>query len=216
MQSVCRLITLISLVFSFNGIVRAQTDDLSLAKKARSIAQKAGVDVWHAKVLAGKHRNPRGDVVRDILVLGAPDKVLPRLCKSSDYLYQTHARNGREDWHLLTVDRPGYTSTVAAVLSDPTVPCKRVPAQDYFDVHDPIEDNTLIAVYDYFKAQVDAGRVKSIAPDQYRVEAIRLSPQLPHTQSFAYSISVVSRQGGSPHTFDLRLKSGKFTISDSP
>lgn len=210
------LIVIVSLALLQMTGAFGQTSDALLAQKARSVAKKDGFDVWKTLALGGPDRDRTGKTLQQVAIYSTPHRVASKLCKANYHLYNVYQSDDGEDWRQVKIPA-SFINTVAAVVPAASGRlCRDTPVRDYFDVHDPIEDNTLVALYEYVKKQVYAGRVDSISASKFHVQQIRLALRHPMpVKSFMYSVALKPPNGRViPVTLYISLKSAEFSVID--
>ncbi|MCT2532882.1 hypothetical protein N2488_06755 [SAR92 clade bacterium H231] len=203
--------TFFSLAACANQPVDTKKSDLE--KAARLMSSERGLSVWKIMASDELHKNREGNSFKEVVIYSDPRSIEGKLCKAKVYIFQAFDFTSDVKWELVDLDGSGYTTLGASVVENSCSQlCSQLPLDSYFDAHDPIEDNTLIALYSSLAQQLKSGLAKNIDPDDFKIRSINVSPRAGFIGSYRYSASVETGVRKRLLTVEIALDSAKFNL----
>lgn len=185
--------------------------DADLVASARQLSSERGISFWKALATERVNVDLNGRKFREVFVYSQPEKN-GRLCKSKVYIFQVFPPQYGIKWNLVDDDESGYSSIAASVVGDGNASCQRLSLKRYFDAHDPIDNNTLIAIFSSLEHALKSGHVSDVDKDDFSILSISLSVQPGVLDGYIYKARVMT---GIPRRFltiHIDLESAEFSI----
>ena len=190
-------------------------DRSTLVGAARLMSNESGLSVWKIIGSDKLHRNRGGEFFKEVVIYSKPRSVGASLCKAEVYIFYAFSTSKETRWEMIDIDGRGYSTIAASVLENASSElCIQLPIGQYFDAHDPIEDETLIALYSSLVQQLKSGLAENIDQDNFKIRSINLSLRPGFIGSYKYSASVETGVPKRLLNVEIELDSAKFSLRD--
>ena len=204
-------LTLFSLVACADQPI--SSDRSTLIGAARLMSSESSLSVWKIIGSDELHRNREGEFFKEVVIYSKPSSVGESLCKAEVYIFYAFTTSKETRWEMIDIDGRGYSTIAASVLENASSElCSQLPIGEYFDAHDPIEDDTLIALYSSLVQQIKSGLAKNIDQDNFKIRSINVSLRPGFIGSYKYSASVETGVPIRLLNVELELESAKFSL----
>jgi len=203
--------------FSFAACANQPTDGnrSPLEKAAGLMSNDIGLSVWKIMASDELHQNREGKFFKEVVIYSDPRSIEGKLCKAKVYIFQAFDFPSNVKWKLVDIDGNGYSTIAASVIQDVRLEsCDQLSLDQYFDAHDPIEDDTLIAIYFSLVGKLESGAAKNVDRKNFQIRSIYLSARPGFIGSYAY---VAGIETGVPKRYlsiEIELDSAKFSLRD--
>ena len=186
-----------------------------LMAEARDRVSHLGGEVWHVLVQDQNNVDGLGEHANVVWVWNAPRKVHGNLCKAKAYIYEVADYPAAPKWSLVDSAGRGHSTMFAAVLvNSQDLGCSELSVERYFNVHEPIEDGTLVALYSRFLAMVAHGKIEEVGEDLPAIHSIRVLEKRGWDDGVVYRVYGETKISKRYFAVDLRLESASFVVSE--
>lgn len=191
----------------------ADSNHSTLEKAARLMSNERGLSVWKIMASDELHQNREGKLFQEVVIYSDPRSVEGKLCKAKVYIFQAFDFPGNVKWELVDVDGNGYSTIAASVVKNVGLEsCDQLSLDQYFDAHDPIEDDTLIAIYLSLVGKLESGAAKDVDQENFKIRSIYLSARPGFIGSYAYVAGIETGVPKRHLSIEIELDSAKFSL----
>lgn len=183
-----------------------------LVAEASALSKKTGVNAWNVVVVDGVFKRKSGEAQKIVYIYSHPERVRENLCMAKVYIYSASLVDGVINWRLADHEKRGYSSVAAAVFDSykSGKTCLDASVNSYFDVHNPIDDFTILEIY----KSINKIAKEKFPDEKYRIISIRLSRRPGFTSSHIYNTVLEVGVNSKSVSFELKLTSADFSIND--
>ena len=190
---------------------RLDGDGEGLEAAARSMASDRGLSVWRLVVSDRFYQNREGERFKDIYIYSDPRSIGRNLCKSVTYAFHAFDHAGTIRRELIDIIGLGYSTMYAAVVRDvETEPCDQLPLDRYFNMHEPIEDATLVELYRSLMNALALDPPVGQGRQDFKITRIALFPRF--GGGYRYNVKGESAATKQRFSLEVELESATFRV----